>query len=223
MIAVVGQPEDSRRVQDPSSSCDRTSCDSMPGAHIMNDLDQPPISADTPVVRRNLSRRNETGLQAGRSPLPNIHAVASTTPNTMIVSIGYEQRSLEDVIALLRRSDVRVVVDVRLNPISRKKGFSKSSLGQALGEANIEYRHERELGNPKSNRDPFRKGLKSARTRYLLHLQNGASKKHREVIELARTTRVALLCFERDHHECHRSSIVEHAMADHPELTVIEL
>lgn len=176
---------------------------------------------------RKLSQLHRTGAKPARrsadSHLPNIEIVASATPDTTIVSIGYQQRSLEDVIALLRQSNVQVVVDVRLNPISRKKGFSKSSLGQALGEANIEYRHERELGNPKSNRDPFRKGLKSARTRYLLHLQNGASKKHREVIELARTTRVALLCFERDHHECHRSSIVEHAMADHPELTVIEL
>ncbi|MEX1271802.1 MAG: DUF488 domain-containing protein [Acidimicrobiia bacterium] len=146
-----------------------------------------------------------------------------TTPGATIVSIGYEQRSVEEVIALLRRNNVEVLVDVRLNPISRKKGFSKSSLGQALDAADIEYRHERELGNPKSNRDPFRRGLKSARTRYLLHLQNGASMKYREVIDLAHRSRVALLCFERDHHECHRSCIVDHARADHPELTVLEL
>lgn len=78
------------------------------------------------------------------------------------------------MISLPQRNRVDVLVDVRLNPISRKKGFSKSSLQQALGAARIEYRHERQLGNPKSNRDPFRRGLKSARARYLRHLRNGA-------------------------------------------------
>ena len=149
--------------------------------------------------------------------------MTNTTPGATIVSIGYEQRSIEEVINLLKRNSVDVLVDVRLSPISRKKGFSRSSLEQALGAAHIEYRHERELGNPKSNRDPFRRGLKSARDRYLRHLQNGASSTYREVVDLAHTARIALLCFERDQHECHRSCILDSARADHPALRVLEL
>lgn len=140
-----------------------------------------------------------------------------------IVSIGYERRSVEDLVGLLTRNHVDVLVDVRLNAISRKKGFSKSSLAQALREVGIEYRHERQLGNPKDNRDPFRRGLRSARTRYLRHLQNGASSTYQDVIDLAHTSRIALLCFERAHHECHRSCILDIARADDPALRVLEL
>ena len=107
-----------------------------------------------------------------------------------IVSIGYERRSVEDLIRLLTRNQVDVLVDVRLNAISRKKGFSKSSLSQALREAGIEYRHKRQLGNPKDNRDPFRRRLKSARAKYLRHLQNGASSTYQDVIDLAGTARI---------------------------------
>lgn len=156
-------------------------------------------------------------------PMPRIDTMASPPQRATIVSIGYERRSVEELISLLTRNRVDVLVDVRLNPISRKKAFSKSSLAQALGAAGIDYRHERELGNPKDNRDSFRRGLKSARARYTRHLHNGASSVYRDVVDLAHTVRVALLCFERDHHDCHRSCILDTASDDHPALTVLEL
>lgn len=140
-----------------------------------------------------------------------------------IVSIGYEQRSIEQVVDLLKQNRVEVVVDVRLNPISRKRGFSKSSLQLALDAADIKYRHERHLGNPKSNRDPFRRGLETARTRYALHLNNGAYSSYRDVMALAQSARIALLCFEREHDNCHRSSILDAARADVPALQVLKL
>lgn len=150
--------------------------------------------------------------------MASIIGVAARSTTTTIISIGYEQRSVDDLIAALQHHDVSVLVDVRLNPISRKKGFSKTALANALAEAGIEYRHERELGNPKENRDPFRQGLKSARDRYLRHLRNGASDAFGNLTQLARTTRIALLCYERDHHHCHRSCIIETAQDEHPGL-----
>ena len=66
-----------------------------------------------------------------------------------IVSVGYQGRSVGELIDVLRQGGVEVLVDVRLNPISRKPGFSKNPLSQALAEAGIGYRHERELGNPR--------------------------------------------------------------------------
>ena len=140
-----------------------------------------------------------------------------------IVSVGYERRSLEDLIEMLTRNQVDVLVDVRLNPISRKRGFSKTKLASALADAGIEYRHERDLGNPKENRDLFRQGLESARDRYLSHLQNGAASVYANVISLAETARIALLCYEREHDKCHRSCIVETAQREHPALAVLKL
>ena len=140
-----------------------------------------------------------------------------------IVSIGYQQRTVEDLVELLRSHDVSILVDVRLTPISRKKGFSKTALTNVLMDADIEYRHERELGNPKNNRDPFRNGLSEARDRYIDHLHNGAAATYIDVIKLARSRRVALLCYERDHYTCHRSCILELAKQEFPDLKVLEL
>ena len=149
--------------------------------------------------------------------------VTSKSGKTTIVSIGYEQREVSELIDLLTANDVSTLVDVRLNPISRKKGFSKKALAAALTDAGIEYRHERGLGNPKENRDPFRQGLKSARQEYQRHLLNSAHSVYEQIIELAGTTRIALLCFERDHDRCHRSSILETALTDDPALSVLRL
>ena len=152
-----------------------------------------------------------------------IPAVTATSESPTIVSIGYEQRDVSELIGLLKANGVVTLVDVRLNPISRKKGFSKKSLAAALGDAGIEYRHERELGNPKENRDPFRRGLESARQRYRRHLQNGAHSVFERLVDLASTSRIALLCYERDHDQCHRSCILDAAQTDHPTLSVLRL
>ena len=149
--------------------------------------------------------------------------MADPSGPSAVVSIGYEQRTVEDLVTLLQRHGVAVLVDVRLNPISRKKGFSKKALALALADASIEYRHERDLGNPKDNRDPFRRGLRSARDRYTNHLLNGASAAYADIVRLARSTRVALLCYERNHHSCHRSCILESAQSEHPDLSILEL
>ena len=143
-------------------------------------------------------------------------------PST-VVSIGYEQRTIEDLVELLQSHGVAVLVDVRLNPISRKKGFSKKALASALIDAGIEYRHERDLGNPKDNREPFRRGLRSARDRYINHILNGTAAVYTDIIELALSTRIALLCYERNHNSCHRSCILESAQNEYPDLYILEL
>lgn len=139
------------------------------------------------------------------------------------VSIGYQERSIDEFVGLLLETGVTILVDVRLNAISRKRGFSKTALSEALEQAGIAYRHERELGNPKDNREAFRRGLTSARNRYLAHLSNGASAVYDEVVSLASTTRVALLCYERDHAECHRSCIIDTARDRDPSLHVVKV
>ncbi|WP_405796186.1 DUF488 family protein [Streptomyces sp. NBC_01506] len=73
-------------------------------------------------------------------------------------SAGYEGRDIDSFVTSLVESRISVVADVRLTPISRKKGFSKTRLGEALAEADIEYIHLRGLGNPKDNRAPFWEG-----------------------------------------------------------------
>ena len=155
--------------------------------------------------------------------MPTIDTMPRPATHAAFVSVGYQERDIDEFVQLLVDNNVELLVDVRLNAISRKRGFSKTALSNALADAGIEYRHERELGNPKDNREPFRQGLTSARTRYLAHLSNGASAVYAEVVSLARTSRVALLCYERDHAECHRSCIIDNAQDNDPSLRVVKI
>lgn len=127
-----------------------------------------------------------------------------------LVSIGYEGRDVDDLIRSLHAQNVQVLVDVRLTPISRKRGFSKTALRDALAAAGIDYVHLRELGNPKDNRDAYRSGSEDAQGRFsrvLLSTEGARAVRH--VSELLDDGVVALLCFERDHAQCHRHQVAD--------------
>ena len=142
--------------------------------------------------------------------------------SAQIFTIGYEGRTVGELLDQLQLHKIDVLVDVRLTPLSRKKGFSKRVLAQALAEVGIEYVHEPGLGNPKDNRDDFRKGVESAWARYREHLA-AAQLRLDSVIALTVDRTVALLCFERDHAQCHRSCITQVAQASDPRLVVSRL
>lgn len=130
-----------------------------------------------------------------------------------VVGVGYERRTLDELIRDLTRLGVTVVVDVRLNPISRRPGFSTSGLARALAEAGIGYEHRPQLGNPTSNRAGFAGSpdeLAAARAVYrkVLASEEGG-RALAEIAELSRRERVALLCYEADQRRCHRDVLIE--------------
>ena len=105
------------------------------------------------------------------------------------------------------------LVDVRLNPISRKPGLSKTALRHALAEAGIDYEHRRELGNPKANRAGFAGApteLTTARSIFKTLLDRPeADKALNELAASGRTELVALLCYEADQRRCHRDVVLQ--------------
>ncbi|PVE62153.1 DUF488 domain-containing protein [Microbacterium testaceum] len=127
-----------------------------------------------------------------------------------ITGVGYEGKTLEALIKDLQALGITTLVDVRLNAISRKRGFSKRALGAALEEAGISYQHRRELGNPRENRAGFAEESRTdagraARERYTDSLSGaGAASAIDELAELAGRERIALLCFEASELHCHR-------------------
>jgi uncharacterized protein (DUF488 family) len=134
---------------------------------------------------------------------------ASSAP--ALFSVGYEGRNLDELVTLLREHQVTVLLDVRLNAVSRKPGFSKQRLRAALEEAGIEYRHARALGNPKDNREPFHTGdtARGARRFRALLTSDQAGLELGYLAELLTSERVAVFCFERDHDRCHRQVILD--------------
>ncbi|GAB3814261.1 DUF488 domain-containing protein [Micromonospora zhanjiangensis] len=129
-----------------------------------------------------------------------------------VLGIGYEGRDIDGFVDELLAQDVTRLVDVRLTPISRKRGFSKTALGQALRDAGIAYQHCPQLGNPKDNRAGFAGTpleRERARSIFAARLRHpDATRCLAEVARAAASERIALLCFEADQERCHRDVVI---------------
>lgn len=142
----------------------------------------------------------------------------------ILVSIGYEGRTVGDLVAQLLAQKVRVLVDVRLTPLSRKPGLSKTKLSAALAAVGIGYVHHRALGNPRDNRAGFRAGEANSHARYREVLGSAAATDAlAHVCELLDGGVVALLCFEHDHAECHRDIVVRQLLKARPDAAVVHI
>ncbi|MHB1511257.1 MAG: DUF488 domain-containing protein [Acidimicrobiales bacterium] len=141
-----------------------------------------------------------------------------------LFTIGYEDLRIDQFVNKLRENHINTVVDVRLTASSRRPGFSKTALTSALAAAGVGYVHERDLGNPPSNRDAFRKGrVEEGRVLMKARLENGSADALRRLIDRAGHERVAVLCVEAFDATCHRQIIVEMAREIEPGLKTISI
>ncbi|MEE8609282.1 MAG: DUF488 domain-containing protein [Sphingomonas aquatilis] len=130
---------------------------------------------------------------------------------TTIYTIGYEATTMADFLAALTKAGVKRVIDVRALPLSRRPGFSKSSLAASLKEAGIDYVHLKALGTPKRGRDAAKKGDVATLTAVyddqlaLPEAQAAAA----QMLDLAQDTPSALLCYEREPEHCHRTLLLD--------------
>jgi uncharacterized protein (DUF488 family) len=131
-------------------------------------------------------------------------------------TIGYQASTFDRVRDALVADGVRLLLDVRALPASRKPGFSKRLLAAGLAEAGIGYVHLQPLGTPKPGRDAVRRG--DVATMQLLFREHMAGDRPRaalaEAVALARGAPACLLCFERDHRTCHRALVAEMVAAE---------
>lgn len=140
--------------------------------------------------RKNFLKRSESGL----------------------FTIGYEGRTVESFLNTLIQNDVRVLIDVRRNPLSRKFGFSKKKLEQITGKIGIQYVHIPELGieNEKRNALETREDYRLLFQEYRRALPD-REQQLQEVHSLFNSnSRVALMCFEKDPETCHRHVIKDY-------------
>lgn len=129
----------------------------------------------------------------------------------ILFTIGYEGLDQDQFIKYLNLHNVDVVADVRQLPASRKKGFSKTTLQEALNKNRIEYLNFRELGAPKPLRDELHQSGNYKRffIKYqrLITENNVNLQTIQALVENGK--KVALLCFERDPEKCHRKVVAE--------------
>ncbi len=137
-----------------------------------------------------------------------------------IFTIGYEGATVGDFIAALTSAGVERVIDVRAVPNSRRPGFSKTPLRNALAEAGIDYIHLRALGTPADGRAAARAG----RHEELEQIYSGqlelpeAIAEGAQMLALAAEKPSALLCYEREPEHCHRTLLLD-AVAPDAEVT----
>lgn len=133
-----------------------------------------------------------------------------------IFTIGYEGTTVPEFIAALQTAGVERVIDVRALPLSRRPGFSKSALRDALEEAGIEYVHLKALGTPSEGRTAARAGRHADMARiYAGQLElPEAIAQSAQMLDLAREKPSALLCMEREPQHCHRTLLLEAVASD---------
>lgn len=132
-----------------------------------------------------------------------------------LATIGYETDTQDGVIARLKAVEVELLIDVRAVASSRKAGFSKTLLGNSLKAEGIDYLHLRPLGTPKPGRDAARAGrTDEMRAIFNAHLEAPeAQLALAQATDLAKTRRIALLCYEDDPNCCHRQIVAQRIRA----------
>ena len=125
-----------------------------------------------------------------------------------ILTIGYGQRSLADLVAQVKNHGVMFIIDVRSNPVSKfQPEFGKSELEPFLKTSGIQYVFMGDtLGGRPSDATCYKDGhvvydvvrerefFKTGINR-LLHASDGGH-------------RICLLCAERKPEDCHRSKLI---------------
>ncbi len=132
--------------------------------------------------------------------------------NSVLFTIGYEGISFEAYANRLLENNIRLLCDVRKNPFSRKFGFSKNIMSNLLQKIGIEYQHIPALGIISA----ARKNLKTKADYSRLFLDYQASLPQqkdalKQLTDLLKNyRRIAITCFEKEHHQCHRHCISDY-------------
>lgn len=127
----------------------------------------------------------------------------------VLFTVGYEGMSLDAFVDELLQEGVERVVDVRENPWSRKPGFTKGPLEDALDKAGISYEHVGALGTPKAVREALGEGeLESFEDAYQRHLEENEEALSR-LEALADEAATAIMCMERRVEDCHRRFLAQ--------------
>ncbi len=156
------------------------------------------------------SRVAKQVLQNDEDTLSRIRSAGPKGTAASLLTIGYERRTLESYLNELIRSSVTVLCDVRRNAISRKYGFSKTTLAKACEGVGIQYEHLPELGIASRKRQGLTTeadfdALFRSYERTTLPIQGSALDRIHAWLRTGKS--VALTCYEREAAQCHRHCV----------------
>jgi len=133
-----------------------------------------------------------------------------------IFTIGYEGKTPDEFLKVLKEAEISIVVDVRENPASRKKGFSKKTLSATLNDNGIQYRHIAELGTPKDIRVEYQNSgnIERLLEQYRTYLTENPLNINILLDAIGNNT-ACIMCFEKLASQCHRLVITEYLYLNH--------
>ena len=123
-----------------------------------------------------------------------------------IRTIGHSNHPIERFIDLLKAGGVKLLVDVRSMPYSRRfPQFSRERLAKSLGDTAIGYRWEGEaLGGKAKGVSSYNEA--AARPEFRTALDR--------IVETSRDTGLCLMCAEKEPMDCHRTVLVSRRLAE---------
>jgi uncharacterized protein (DUF488 family) len=134
-----------------------------------------------------------------------------------LYTIGHSTHSLDYLVGLLRRHEIRQLVDVRIIPASRRlPHFARESLAEALPAAGVEYVHLKDLGGRRKPRrnspnTGWRVGGFRGYADYMATDRFQAALE--ELIRLGQALRTSVMCAEALWWRCHRRLIADALVA----------
>jgi uncharacterized protein (DUF488 family) len=142
-----------------------------------------------------------------------------------IWTVGHSTRSGEEFGQILLAHGIEVLVDVRTFPGSRRyPQFNRDALSEWLSGVGIRYKHEPKLGGRRTPRpDSHNTAWRNAQFRgYADHMETEEFKNGvRELLQLASSARVAVMCAEAVWWRCHRSLLADYLKAEGHEVVHI--
>lgn len=168
-----------------------------------------------PRTRDDGSRPARAG--PARSPAATVTAAghARAVTSTPLLTVGHGTLTQDDLVALLVGADVRLVVDVRRFPGSRRHPhLAREELERRLPDAGVAYRWDERLGGRRSRpkdepeRDPW--WQVAAFRAYAAHTRTAEfAAALDELVAEARARRTAVLCSESLWWRCHRRIVAD--------------
>ena len=132
-------------------------------------------------------------------------------------TVGHSTRSGEEFGHILTAHEIKVLVDVRMFPGSRRyPQFNKPALSESLTQLGIEYKHEPRLGGRRAPRaDSHNTAWRNVQFRaYADHMETEEFRNVvKELLQLAGEARTAVMCAEAVWWRCHRSLIADYLKA----------
>jgi len=135
-----------------------------------------------------------------------------------LYTIGHSTRSIDELLELLQAAGIRVLVDVRRFPASRRHPhFAQGALSASLTGAGIVYRHEPDLGGRRTPRpDSLNLAWREEGFRgYADHMHTAPFREGlQRVIARAAAEPLVLMCAEAVPWRCHRQLIADALVAN---------